>query len=254
MPLDLMVVSLARRATGYSLIGFDGTQFVRLMAPTPDGILYPDQCRIADLFLPGLWDRIRVEAPWRDSRPHQPENIVVDDRPFVLLERPASRPYLTALEGLAPATGPLFGTETGWVRATDPPPGASILYVEPEAVRAVCHWDAPRERYQSRIRFRSDGINYDLPLTDRRFGLPFHRLGEGEHTLEEAGCRAPHGLRMIVTLGEPFHGRCYKAVESILPRRTVKLGRDATPSSFSAAIRNLADRALEHAGTRVGGP
>lgn len=253
MPIDLMVVSLSRRRAGYSVIGFDGERFVRLVAPTPDGILYPDQCRIADLFLPGLWDRIRVEAPWRDSRPHQPENVVVDDRPWQLLERPASRPYLAALEGLAPAAGPLFGTGTGSVRASDAPEGASILYVEPEAVCAVCHWDAARERYQSRIRFRSGGIEYNLPLTDRRFGINFHRLGEGSHALEAAGCRSPHGLRLIVTLGEAFHGRRYKLVESILPRRTVKLGRDVTPSPFSVAIRNPADRAVEHTGARVGG-
>ena len=253
MPLDLMVVCLSRRRAGLSVIGFDGERFVRLVAPTPDGILYPDQCRIADLFLPGLWDRIRVEAPWRDSRPHQPENIVVDDSPWQLLERPASRPYVAALEGLPPAAGPLFGTVTGSVRASDAPSGASILYVEPEAVRAVCHWDADRERYQSRMRFRSDGIEYDLPLTDRRFGVNFHRLGEGTHGLEAAGCRSPHGLRLIVTLGEAFHGRRYKLVESILPRRTVKLGRDVTPSPFPDAVRNVAHRALEHAGARLGG-
>ena len=245
MPLAIVVVSVSRRADGWSLIGHGAAipgryGFVRLVAPTPTGVLYPEQRRLDGMAEPRPFDLIRVEAPWADSRPAQPENRVVDDTEWELLERPASRPHLVRLERTPVSNGPLFGNSGRAVRATGFDGGASILYVEPFETEAAYEWDAAKEKYRARLRFRSGETNYDLPLTDCHYSQILRNRGEGVFTLSQLGCRAPHGLRLVVTLGEPFHGWCYKMVSGILPRRTVERrnagarGLDG-PGDFAAA-------------------
>lgn len=238
MPLDIVVVGISRRADGRSLIGYGAANpgqdgFIRLVAPTPSGVLYPEHHRMEGTAEPRPFDLIRVEAPWADSRPSQPENRVVDDTPWELLERPASRPRLARLEQTPVWHGPLFGTSGQSVRASDCDSSGSILYLDPRDVEAVCDWDSGKERYRARLRFSSGRIRYDLPLTDWRYAQVLREKGEGIYTLDRLGCRAPHGLRLLVTLGEPFHGWCYKLVSGILPRRTVTQWRDRTPASRS---------------------
>ncbi len=225
MPLDIVVVSLSRRADGWSLIGHGAAipgryGFVRLVAPVPSGVLYPEQHRLDGMAEPRPYDLIRVDAPWADSRPAQPENRVVDDTEWELVERPASRPHLVRLERTPVSNGPLFGSSGRSIRATGFGGGASILYVEPFETEAAYEWDPAREKYRARLRFRSGETNYDLPLTDCHYSQILRKRGEGVFTLSQLGCRAPHGLRLVVTLGEPFHGWCYKMVSGVLPRRT----------------------------------
>ena len=244
MPLDIVVVSVSRRADGCSLIGYGAAVpgkygFVRLVAATPSGVLYLEGHRMGGMAEPRPFDLIRVEAPWADSRPAQPENRVVDDTEWELLERPASRPQLVRLERTPVSNGPLFGTAGRAIRAADFDLEASILYVEPQDTEAVCEWDGAKEKYRGRLRFTSGGNRYDLPLTDWRFARILLGRGEGVYTLSQLGCRAPHGIRLVVTLGEPFHGWCYKMAAGILPRRTVGLWRPANQLGYSAAHSGL---------------
>jgi len=194
--------------------------------------MYSEQHRLRGGAEPRPFDFIRVEAPWADSRPSQPENRIVDGTEWELLERPASRQNILHLERTPVAKGPIFSTLGRAVRAGGFETGASILYVEPQETQAVYSWDASKERYRSRLRFQSCEVNYDLPLTDHYFNQVLRQRGEGIYRLDQLGCRAPHGLRLIVTLGEPFHGWCYKMVSGILPRRTVTLMQNAATSRF----------------------
>jgi len=250
MSLELLVAGVSRRADGRSLIGYGAVipgvwGFVRLVAPTPSGVLYPEHHRMGEQVEPRPFDLIRVESPWADSRPEQPENRVVDDTPWELLERPASRRYIERVEQAPVAAGPLFGTTGHSVRARGGENDASILYIEPEEVVSICRWDGAKERFLTRLRFIAGGESYELPLTDWHYSAIRRARGEGECGLDRLGCRAPHGVRLLVTLGEPFHGWRYKMVESILPRRTVTLWRDAATPPFSDAVGDPADHALE---------
>ncbi|MFN0101257.1 MAG: dual OB domain-containing protein [Bryobacteraceae bacterium] len=250
MRLDLLIVSVSRQADGRSIIGHGAASpgnygFVRLVAPTPGGVLYPERHRIQNVVEPRPFDLIRVEAPWADSRPAQPENRIVDDTAWELLERPASREHMDRLERSAVSGGLLFGTPGRSVRAGGSEPAASILYVDPRDTEAVCDWDGAREKFRARLCFTSGRTAYNLPLTDAHFSQVLRGMGEGVYRLDQLGCRAPHGLRLLVTLGEPFHGWRYKMVSSILPRRTVTLWRDAAPPPISPAIRYPAERPVE---------
>ncbi|MBI2687609.1 MAG: hypothetical protein HYX27_14960 [Acidobacteria bacterium] len=258
MPLDLLVLSVARCADGRAVFGFAETAartfgFVRLVAPTPSGILYLQHTQLGNAADPRPYDLIRVEAPWADSRVTQPENRVVDHTPWVLLERPASLPWIAAFERNAANSGPLFGGPGRAIRAPDRGLARSILCVQPEEARAVCEWDERNEKYRVRLRFLASGIPYDLPLTDAHYSAILRSAGEGVFTLEQIRCRTPHGLRLLVTLGEPFHGWCYKMVAGILPSRIVTLWRDGFSPTFPIPQRNAASRPLEHAGSLMAG-
>ena len=236
MPLSLVVTAIARWADGRSILGFGellpgATGFVRLVAPTPSGILYPQHYLLDGWEEPRLFDLIRVEAPWADSRSGQPETRIIDDTAWRLLERPASRPSLIRLDRRPPDAGPLLGGPGRAVRASAGP-SSSLACIEPAAPLAVCEWDSARERYRTRLRFLHHGASYDLPLTDERVSAALRRQGEGVHPLDRLGCRAPHGLRLLVTLGEPFHGWRYKLVAGILPLRTITCWRSAAYRGF----------------------
>jgi hypothetical protein len=246
----LLLVSMTRRADGRSFIGFGEMAsgrlgFVRLVAPTPSGILYPHAYQLDQEVEPRVGDLVRVEAPWADSRPFQPENRVIDHTAWQLRERPASRALVARLESQPLARGPLFGTAGRAVRAAGPPVPASVLYVEPEAILAACEWNERSETYRTRLRFSVDGISYDLPLSDLHYSRILRAKAEGTYSLSQLGCRAPHGLRLLVTLGEPFHGWCYKSVSSLLPRRTVTLMRDGSSSQLPLSNRHPTDGPLE---------
>lgn len=238
MPLDLLIVAVTRRSNGRTFIGWGEGRpgrlgFVRLVAPVPSGVLYPENYLLSLASEPRPLDLVRIEAPWADSRPGQPENRIVDDTPWQLLERPVRRgPLLEGLERLVPHPGPLFGGPGRMVR---PGPAAfeeSLQWVAPQYPRAVCHWDPGREQYRARFRFVAAGIEYDLPLTDLHFAQRVLSRGEGVYTLESIGCRSPHGLRLLASLGEPFHGWCYKMVAALYPLRTVTLWRDDCSPRF----------------------
>lgn len=246
-----MIVGVTRRGDGRVFIGFGSvgpgrTGFVRLVAPTPTGVLYPQEYLTQGVWEPRRWDLVRVEAPWADSRPMQPENRILDRTPWELLERPASALWVRELEQQPVARGALLGTRGRAVRAAGIQAAASIAYVEPEEVTAVCEWDPRRGRYRARLHFALDGVSYDLALSDCFYAPVICRMPEAAYTLGQVGCRAPHGLRLLISLGEPFEGWCYKTVAGILPRRTVTLMRDATSSTLSATDRHAADHIVEH--------
>ena len=256
--MDLLIVGVTRRGDGRSFIGFGSvgpgrTGFVRLVAPTPSGVLYPQEYQTYGVWEPRRWDLVRVEAPWADSRPMQPENRILDRTPWELLERPASARWLGELERHPVARGALLGTRGRAVREASVQMAGSVEYVEPADVTAVCEWDPQRERYRARLHFSLDGERYDLALSDCFYSPVIARKPEATYTLEQVGCRAPHGLRLLISLGEPFHGWCYKTVAGILPRRTVTLMRDGTSSTLSSTDRHAAGDTLEHPRSSVVG-
>jgi hypothetical protein len=148
MPLALVVAGIARWADGRSILGFGevvpgSMRFVRLVAPTPSGILYPQHYLLDGWEEPRQFDLIRVEAPWADSRRLQPDTRILDDTVWRLEERPASRLYLRRLARYAADPGPLLGSTGRAVRA-DGAGGASVACVEPAEPLAVCQWDSKR--------------------------------------------------------------------------------------------------------------
>ena len=246
--MTLTILAVSRQGHGFSIIGYSAGKFVRLINPTPDGILVPRSFRIWGRQRPRVWDVLDLDAPYTDSRPAQPENRILGDRRWLLLQRPAHDWRIPL------STEPdLFGSRGAAIRAPLVAIDASILCIEPSAAVALCTWREDRERFQPRLQFTYGGSVYNLPLTDATWAPRLTAGGEGEHTLDAIGCRAPHGVRLIVSLGEPWRGWCYKTVAGILPNRRATLWPDASPTTFSDAQWRAADGPLERADSAVRG-
>lgn len=251
MAIRIVVVSVARQGAGFSVIGFDGSGFVRLLRATADGLLTREQILMIGETEARPADLVEVEAPWADARPGYREGRIVDDSRWRLLERPAGKRWLQALEQLPVAEGAIFGGPGRSVRETWD--GPSVAWVEADSPAAACLWDPEREKYLPRLRFMAAGLRYELPLTDVWACDRLLRRGEGEFGLRDIGYRAPHGLRLLLSLGETFRGFRYKFVAGIWPRRTVTLWRYGTTPTLSLPRRNAVDRSLEYTRPDLGG-
>lgn len=196
------------------MIGYAAGKFIRLINPTPDGILSPRSFRLRGRQRPRVWDVLNIDAPYTDGRPTQPENRILSDRQWRLLQRPADDWRLPVSD-----EPELFGSRGAALRAPLTAVEASILCIEPSAIAAVCAWREDREKFQARIQFSYSGSVYNLPLTDAHWVPRLLAQAEGEHSLGAIGCRAPHGVKLILSLGEPWRGWCYKTVAGILPNR-----------------------------------
>lgn len=246
--MTLTVVAVSRQGHGFSVIGFSAGEFVRLINPTPDGILVPRSFRIWGRQRPRVWDVIDIDAPYTDGRPTQPENRILGDRAWRLLQRPANDWQLPL------ATEPeLFGSREATVRAPLAAVESSILCVEPSAAVAINTWREDQERFQARVQFSYNGSVYNLPLTDATWARRLAAQREGEHTLDAIGCRVPHGVRLVLSLGEPWRGFCYKTVAGILPNRRATLWPDGTSTTFPDAQWRAVDGAVERADSAARG-
>ncbi len=159
--MTLTVVAVSRQNHGFSVIGYSGGKFVRLINPTPDGILSPRSFRIHGVQQPRVWDLLDLEAPFADGRPAQPENRILNDRAWRLLQRPANDWRLPVSD-----QPELFGSRGASVRVPLTTLEASILCIEPDSMEVVCAWREDREKYQARMQFTYSGSAYNLPLTD----------------------------------------------------------------------------------------
>jgi hypothetical protein len=246
--VTLTILAVSRQGHGFSVIGYSAGKFVRLINPTPDGILVPRSFRIRGRQRPRIWDVLDLDAPYTDSRPTQPENRILGDRRWLLLQRPAHDWRIPL------STEPdLFGSRGAAVRASLAAIDASILCIEPTTAVAVCTWREDQERFQPRLQFTYGGSVYNLPLTDATWAPRLTAKGEGEHTLDAIGCRAQHGVRLILSLSEPWRDWRYKTVAGILPNRRATLWPDASPTPLSNAQWCAADSPLERADSAVRG-
>jgi len=73
------------------------------------------------------------------------------------------------------------------------------------------------ESRKTRVRFVVSGCTYELGLTDDYLERKLHHLGPGTYAMEACGLFSPdQEVLLTVSLGEPFHGYCYKLVAAVI--------------------------------------
>ena len=87
----------------------DGGGWVRPVSDREHGELQYGQYRLPDHSEPHLFDVIRVGLSHRQPAPHQPENWLVDNSPWALLERPASADHRRVVSAAVFGGPALFG-------------------------------------------------------------------------------------------------------------------------------------------------
>ncbi|MBV9401115.1 MAG: hypothetical protein JO062_24270 [Bryobacterales bacterium] len=133
-------------------------------------------------------------------------------------QRPAAQHWLSLLErSLAP--GPeLLGNSNDRVPEhifLDRPSLGSLALIVPQDLR----WWSGKDfhgRRQFRAVFRFNGNFYDLAITDGDFVNRLRNLPEGIHPFSAAQIPAASRVYLLISLGEPLNGLCYKLVASII--------------------------------------
>src|SRR5579864_5584579 len=87
--LDILCLANSYKRRGRCIAGLrlDGGGWIRPVARTPNGELYPEHFVLPDGSSPRVLDVVRVPLEGPEPSAHQPENWLVGDRPWQLVRR-----------------------------------------------------------------------------------------------------------------------------------------------------------------------
>lgn len=88
---------------------------------------------------------------------------------------------------------------------------SSLLLIEPEACQIVVAKEGgifKPARKKVRGRFRLKGHDYLLAVTDLPVEDQYARKDEGDYPIQ--------GARLCISIGEPYHGYCYKLIAAVI--------------------------------------
>ena len=219
MDVEFVCLANSRKMGGRCVAGIGTNEggWIRPVADTQDGTLGAQQYVLDDQTPVAVLDVVTAEVIRREPKPHQPENWVVGARRWRRV-RTLDAAQAQALLTQHIVEGPeLFGTLTDRVEfetARQRPLTSSLAIIKPERIAWVIDtWGAKRK---TRVRFTLARRTYDLGITDPLWEARLANLPVGGHR-ETADGFPPEAARWFtVSLGEPFHGFCYKLVAAVL--------------------------------------
>ncbi len=200
--VDILCLANAWKKGGRCIAGIrmDEGSWVRPVSDTKDGELTDSQCKMDAGRQVAPLDVVRVYLKAPAPRPHQPEDWLISARQWRLQRRlDASEAKKVLKKSRELHEGGIFGTTTDRVPLSqiDSLPGGRI-----KSSLTVVRAKAPEFRWgkkpgQKRAVFRHAGTTYDLAMTFE------DRPPVGQSTSK---------WYFTISLGEPFHGSCYKLV------------------------------------------
>ena len=233
--VDLICLANSKKLGRWCVAGWrtDGGGWIRPVANTEHGELYPGIMKLSDGSQPRTLDLLRI--PLKEPRPlkSQPENWLVSTEPWSLLARPAPEAMIDELD-VAPKRGPdLLGSDRDSVPESyfnKHPKAPSLALVAPTSLRWRVTKDFSDKR-QLRAGFSLRNAEYDLGVTDVEYEKQTRRLDFGTHPFTPAS-----RIRLTISLSRPFNGNCYKLVAGIIAIETSRvesLKTDARPPRAS---------------------
>lgn len=215
---DLICLANSRKHGGRCVAGLktDGSGWLRPIGTSPDGVLNPLDYKLNDGSEAVPLDVIRVGIKAPHPSPHQPENSTIDGTTWTLLSRPLGSELVSVLQ-IALGSGPelLCGTSdrVPFERLEKQPASSSLALIAPSTLILYYH-QSPTGRPKVRGRFplgpSENPCHYDLGVTDYQWESIV--LRQGPQTLAQSERR----FFLIVSMGEPFNGYCFKLIATIL--------------------------------------
>jgi hypothetical protein len=197
----------------------DGGGWVRPVSDKEHGELQYSQYRLPDHSEPHLLDMIRMGLSHGRPLPHQPENWLMNDSGWTLLERPASADHARVIAAAVHRGSLLFGNKgrsVPYAHFRNRPARESLLLVQPADIRWHTAFNTYELRNMPRVFFQLDDVAYDLPLTDPAYAGPLQRRDEGDYRSSDLGIPEDATILFTISLGEPLDGVCYKLVAAVV--------------------------------------
>jgi hypothetical protein len=219
--IDFVCLANSYKLKGRCVAGLTITRgrWIRLVSARPFGVIDTADFKMATGIEPRVLDVIRVRVLKGEPQRHQPENWLVGEEPWQLVERPARQRAARILAAALHGNELIFGND----QATVPletfettPATESLLLVKPSDVVWRTDSREGEDRSRTRIRFRAGTITYDLPLTDPKYLAAAKWLPSGEHQSSELGIPDNRKLLFALSLSEPYHGAYYKLIAAIV--------------------------------------
>ncbi len=196
----------------------DGRGWIRPVSDFPGGTLYPQHYILSNRSEAALLDILEVEFIEHQPELYQPENWLVSDRQWKLinkLEQEEAKDFLKKYIETAPY---LFGNDGDRVYESDlksNPVVSSLTLVQPEEIK----WDITTNTYnrrQTRASFNVGVIRYSLSITDPVWKQRLSHLDFGLHNKKDAVMKPNEDIFFTISLGGAFRGACYKLVAGVI--------------------------------------
>lgn len=219
LSIEIMCLANSIKHGGRCVAGLrlDGQGWLRPVSNQPDGTLAYYHYRYADSSVVRTLDVVRIGLLKPRPAPYQPENWVIDGKPWTLVTRPLSIAHCSILKQAIESGPSLLHNELDRV-----PPGEvavsarphSLALIAPQQIEIRRHaqrQENPRARAVFALEHGGRSVNYDLSVTDLHWRDEATRLGKLVIRQSETPFVA------TVSLSETFEGQCYKLLAAIIP-------------------------------------
>lgn len=218
---EIIVLANSKKLGGRCIAGIStrSGRWARPVSRLPNGQLEPAHCRVEGR-QSELLDVVRFEYVEQLDDPAQPENLLIEDKPWELVDNVAPVEAFSRLRGHL-ATGPeLLGNRGRAVPRGVAEKGvdASLALIEPDR--------PPRFKTESahetggplrpRVEFSLGGQDYELGITDFVIAPRLRALGCGDHSDDRLGFGDPSHVLLTISLAEPLDEWHWKLAAAVL--------------------------------------
>jgi hypothetical protein len=214
---ELIVLANSRKYGGRCVAGISRTtgEWIRPISWRNHGELDSTHTKVDGRQVEEL-DVVKIFHDGSCGNPAQPENVMLVDRDWELVETLGPAEARTMLSDQIRQSGPLFGNRGKAVTAEIAAEGldSSLALVEPPGDLILRIPEASGNR-SPRALFTFDGRPLDMAVTDYKIGPAIRMLGVGDHALADLGLCCDRPV-LTVSLAEAKEGWCTKLVAGFL--------------------------------------
>jgi hypothetical protein len=218
--IDIICLANSRKHGGRCVAGIrtDGKGWIRLVADSADGALFEQHRLLGRDGEPKPLDVIRVFVDRAKPGPHHPEDWVLMNRPWELLERPAGASLIQSLSTYLIPGPTIFGTYRDRLpmeNVAAHPLTTSLELIAPKALR----WEIRAKdtgKRQIRAAFNLTGGYYDLPVSDPLWEQQLAAKSVGGYSPIDFGLEKDQPIWLTVSLTEPFQNAYYKLIAAVI--------------------------------------
>jgi hypothetical protein len=220
--IDILCLANSYKHRGKCVAGLrvDGGGWIRPVARTTHGELYPVHYILDDGSCPQLYDLIRISFEGPTPLPHQPENWLIGSEPWQLVSRGLHKEFAPLLKAQLHSHPNLFGDSSSRIsfdRFAGEPALSSLALIQPLKLSWVVN-RTPENAHKARALFELGGTRYSLPVTDPTWIDKFRALPLGARPAEACAADPASTILLTISLGEPWEdGYCYKLASAIVP-------------------------------------